>query len=197
MASPLDSLESPQTVRSLGAESLPSPYDSTSLYTNAYAQVHGMDNGMMAKQPPSFEEGTLQTLHALGLDPSLSGYGLPFRDIAHQLHQRQTSLPVAIPGSHTLSPPYSNHQSPGSQLTLSPLGQATQSPGSQQSLSPVTSSYLGSPSPAKARPSLPTSPTHIQAMRTATHMKHGCITQQGFDFADLPPQMYTVTSLQV
>lgn len=33
--------------------------------------------------------------------------------------------------------------------------------------------YLGSPSPAKARPSLPTSPTHIQAMRYATQQKHG------------------------
>lgn len=34
--------------------------------------------------------------------------------------------------------------------------------------------YLtGSPSPAKQRPCLPTSPTHIQAMRHATHQKHG------------------------
>lgn len=32
---------------------------------------------------------------------------------------------------------------------------------------------IGSPSPAKARPSLPTSPTHIQAMRYATQQKHG------------------------
>lgn len=31
----------------------------------------------------------------------------------------------------------------------------------------------GSPSPAKSRPSLPTSPTHIQAMRYATQQKHG------------------------
>lgn len=32
---------------------------------------------------------------------------------------------------------------------------------------------LGSPSPAKQRPCLPTSPTHMQAMRHATHQKHG------------------------
>lgn len=30
---------------------------------------------------------------------------------------------------------------------------------------------IGSPSPVKSRPSLPTSPTHIQAMRHATHQK--------------------------
>lgn len=36
-----------------------------------------------------------------------------------------------------------------------------------------------SPSPAKSRPSLPTSPTHIAAMRVATHQKH---SQMQFDF---------------
>lgn len=38
-----------------------------------------------------------------------------------------------------------------------------------------------SPSPAKSRPSLPTSPTHIAAMRVATHQKH---PQMQFDFTD-------------
>lgn len=84
MASPLDSLESPHTVGSMGTDSLPSPYDSASVYTNAYPQLHhSMDNGMMGKQPPSYEEGaaTLQ-LHALhaGLDPSFNGFN-PYRDL--------------------------------------------------------------------------------------------------------------------
>lgn len=85
MASPLDSLESPQTVRSMGTDSLPSPYDSTTLYTNTFSHLHNLDSSMIGKQPPSYEEGTLQTLHALGIDPSFNGFGLPFRDIAHQV----------------------------------------------------------------------------------------------------------------
>lgn len=88
MASPLDSLESPHTVGSMGNDSLPSPYDSASLYTNAFAQIHhNMDGGMMGKQPPSYEEGaaTLQNLHALGLDPNFNGFGIAYRDIAHQV----------------------------------------------------------------------------------------------------------------
>lgn len=171
LASPLDSLESPQTVASLGADSLPSPYDSASLYSNAFAQL--ASGALLGKQPPSYEESaaTLQTYQALGLDPNYPGFPLPYQQ---PVHQRQTSMPV--PGSHTLSPPYSNHQSPGSQLTLSP-----------GSLSPGTSS----PSPAKSRPGHPLSPTHIQAMRAATHVKHG-----GFDFADVPPQIYSMSSLQ-
>lgn len=49
-------------------------------------------------------------------------------------------------------------------------------------------SYNGSPSPAKTRPSLPTSPTHIAAMRAATQQKHGGVPQaqtlaMGFDFS--------------
>lgn len=89
MASPLDSLESPQTVRSMGTDSLPSPYDSASLYTNAFTQIHNLENGMIGKQPPSYEEGALQTLHALGLDPSFNAFGLPFRDIAHQVRDKE------------------------------------------------------------------------------------------------------------
>lgn len=88
----------------------------------------------------------------------------------------------------TLSPPYSNQQSP---------------PHSVNSLSPAAS-YLGSPSPAKTRPSLPTSPTHIAAMRAATHQKHGGPQQQqpttmGFDFSSGGelPLAYSVTGANV
>lgn len=87
MASPLDSLESPHTVGSMGTDSLPSPYDSATHYTNAYSQMHHIDSGMMGKQPPSYEEGaaTLQTLHALGIDPSFNGFGISYHEIARQV----------------------------------------------------------------------------------------------------------------
>lgn len=206
VASPVTSLESPHTVGSLSTtDGTPSPYDS-SLYSNGgltLAQLHhaGLDggNGLICKQPPSYEDcikgaASMQSLHNIGLDsygggnygglPTFHEQGLP------QQHSRQTSLPLSIPAQsqmqqlqhpNTLSPPYSNQQSPphsvNSSLTMSP-----------------PTSYMGSPSPAKSRPSLPTSPTHIAAMRAATHQKHGGIPQQqqlvmGFDFtaaAELP-----------
>jgi len=206
VASPVTSLESPHTVGSLSTtDGTPSPYDS-SLYSNgglSLAQLHhaGLDggSGLMGKQPPSYEDcikgaASMQSLHNIGLDsygggnygglPTFHEQGLP------QQHGRQTSLPLSIPSQsqmqqlqhpNTLSPPYSNQQSPphsvNSSLTMSP-----------------PTSYMGSPSPAKSRPSLPTSPTHIAAMRAATHQKHGGIPQQqqlamGFDFsssAELP-----------
>ena len=206
VASPVTSLESPHTVGSLSTtDGTPSPYDN-SLYSNGalpLAQLHhaGLDgsSGLIGKQPPSYEDcikgaASMQSLHNIGLDsygggnyaglPSFHEQGLP------QQHGRQTSLPLCIPSQSqmqqlqhpsTLSPPYSNQQSPphsvNSNLTMSP-----------------PTSYMGSPSPAKSRPSLPTSPTHIAAMRAATHQKHGGIPQQqqlalGFDFsasAELP-----------
>lgn len=206
VASPVTSLESPHTVGSSSTtDGTPSPYDS-SLYSNGaltLAQLHhaGLDggNGLMGKQLPSYEDSikgaaSIQSLHNIGLDsygggnygvlPAFHEQGLP------QQHGRQTSLPLGIPSQsqmqqlqhpNTLSPPYSNQQSPphsvNSSLTMSP-----------------PTSYMGSPSPAKSRPSLPTSPTHIAAMRAATHQKHGGIPQQqqlamGFDFsssAELP-----------
>jgi len=77
LASPLDSLESPQTVASLGTDSLPSPYDSASLYTNAFAQLSG---SMVGKQPPTYEESAaLNTFQALGLDGVYPGFNLPYQ----------------------------------------------------------------------------------------------------------------------
>ena len=76
--------------------------------------------------------------------------------------------------SNNLSPPYSNQQS---------------SPQSNISLSPQNF-IMNSPSPAKGRPSLPTSPTHIAAMRAATQQKHGGVPQvqnlpMGYDFSQI------------
>ena len=153
-----------------GAEgNLPSPYDSASLYSNALPLV---SHTATAKQPPPYEDcikgQSMQGLQQLGLDTFTTNYGLPnFHDQLLASHQRQAQGMV-----NTLSPPYSNQSPPHSvqsNMTLSPQA-----------------SYMGSPSPAKSRPSLPTSPTHIAAMRQATHQKHGGMPPVGFDFENLP-----------
>ena len=153
-----------------GAEgNLPSPYDSASLYSNALPLVSHTATG---KQPPPYEDcikgQSMQGLQQLGLDTFTTNYGLPnFHEQLLASHQRQAQGMV-----NTLSPPYSNQSPPHSvqsNMTLSPQA-----------------SYMGSPSPAKSRPSLPTSPTHIAAMRQATHQKHGGMPPVGFDFDNLP-----------
>lgn len=153
-----------------GAEgNLPtSPYDSASLYSNALPLVAHTATG---KQPPPYEDcikgQSIQGLQQLGLDTFATNYGLPFHEQLLAPHQRQQQGMV-----NTLSPPYSNQSPPHSVQ-------------SNMTLSPQTS-YMGSPSPAKSRPSLPTSPTHIAAMRQATHQKHGTMPPVGFDFDNLP-----------
>lgn len=103
--------------------------------------------------------------------------GSPFQD----LMSAQRSTPGTHIGDQGLSPPYSNQSPPHSvqsNIALSPQGYIGKSPygvtvfffHSQNLSFPF---HAGSPSPAKTRPSLPTSPTHIQAMRHATQQKHG------------------------
>lgn len=156
----ISSVESPLT-------NLPSPYDTASLYSNAMA-MSGFESLMQSKQPPSYEDCIKNaTLHGLAaLDNHCGAYSLPALQLIMQQRQMQAQTPI------TLSPPYSN-QSP---------------PHSVQSNLSMSPGFTGSPSPAKSRPSLPTSPTHIAAMRAATHQKHGGIPQaqnlqMGFDFA--------------
>lgn len=167
-AQPPTNQEIPQGAE--GAEgNLPSPYDTASLYSNALPMI---GHTTTAKQPPPYEDciksQSMQGLQQLGLDTFTNNYGLPnFHEQLLAPHQRQTQGIV-----NTLSPPYSNQSPPHSvqsNMTLSPQA-----------------SYMGSPSPAKNRPSLPTSPTHIAAMRQATHQKHGGIPPVGFDFDNLP-----------
>lgn len=147
-----------------------SPYDSNSVYSNAMQQLQMNDNMLVNKQPPSYED-CIKSAQVLGIhNLDTYGYGLPNFHEQMIMQQRQMQ-------PNTLSPPYSNQSPPHSVQ-------------SNMSMSPQT--YIGSPSPVKARPSLPTSPTHIAAMRAATHQKHGGIPQQlqmGFDFsqnAELP-----------
>lgn len=161
IASTLSPVESPMA-------NLPSPYDTTSMYSNM--GMAGLEGIMGNKQPPSYEDVCglkSNTMQHLVLD----NYTY-FPD--HLIMQQRQMQP------NTLSPPYSNQSPPHSvqsNMSMSPQG------------------YNGSPSPAKTRPSLPTSPTHIAAMRAATQQKHGGIPQtqnlpMGYDFSqaslDLP-----------
>jgi len=139
---------------------IPSPYDTASLYSNALANQHHLEIISTTKKPPSYEDciksaQSIQSLH------NIDNYGYSmgqYQDMS-MVPQRGGPQSVHSMGDQGLSPPYSNSQSPPhsvqSNIALSPQG------------------YIGSPSPAKSRPSLPTSPTHIQAMRYATQQKHG------------------------
>lgn len=159
ITSTLSPVESPLT-------NLPSPYDSTSMYSNMNI-LESYQGHQGSKQPPSYEDVIKNnpTIHTL---VSLENYA-PFTiaNFQDQLMMQQRQLQA-----NTLSPPYSNQSPPHSvqsNMSLSPQG------------------YNGSPSPAKTRPSLPTSPTHIAAMRAATQQKHGGVPQaqnlpMGYDF---------------
>lgn len=131
--------EVPQSVESLGSslspvesplqnlQDLPSPYDATSLYSNAMAQFVGIEQLVQHKQPPSYEDCVKCFVPQPGqtLQQSYGGGAL----------------------GASLSPPYSNHSPTHSNHTTSPHA------------------YIGSPSPGKSRPSLPTSPAHMAALR--------------------------------
>lgn len=165
----LSPVESPLT-------NLPSPYDTASIYSNAVAM--GFDGVLTGKQPPSYEDciknqqAMQLNLTSLNMD-TYGAYTLSAFNQDQLLQQQRQMQP------NTLSPPYSNQSPPHSvqsNITMSPQA------------------FTGSPSPAKTRPSLLTSPTYIAAMKAATHQKHGGIPQNqnlpmGFDFTqvEIPP----------
>lgn len=175
-SSSLSPVESPHT-------NIPSPYDTASLYSNAMAMT--FDGMLSSKQPPSYEDCIKNAQQSIQVNLSninldnYAGYTLPAFHEQLLMQQRQMQ-------PNTLSPPYSNQSPPHSV---------------QSSVSMSPQAFTGSPSPAKNRPSLPTSPTHIAAMRAATHQKHGGIPQtqnlpMGFDFTQVGleiPLAYSVT----
>lgn len=113
------------------------------------------------KKPATLEEG------AMGLEPPGSLYsnaGLP----QPPAYEDCIKNAVSMQSLHNLG--------------LEPAYQYQALPGFQEP-SPPHSVTL-SPSPVKSRPSLPTSPTHMAAMRAATHQKHAAAMQ--FDFSELP-----------
>lgn len=169
----LDSLTATLSPVESPMANLPSPYDTATHYSNM--SMTTMDGRLNSKQPPSYEDviknGNLapnqHQLHNL----------LPMDNYQFSLNFQDQLMQTSGGGRHmqpnTLSPPYSNQSPPHSVQ-------------SNMSMSPQA--YNGSPSPAKTRPCLPTSPTHIAAMRAATQQKHGGIPQNqalqmGFDFS--------------
>lgn len=112
------------------------------------------------KKPATLEDG------AIGLEPPGSIYsnsGLP----QPPAYEDSIKNAVSMQSLHN--------------ITMEPAYQYQPLPGFQEP-SPPHSVTL-SPSPVKSRPSLPTSPTHMAAMRAATHQKHGQAIQ--FDFSEL------------
>ena len=84
---------------------------------------------------------------------------------------------MSPPQSVTMSPPQT------SQYSISPPQQQQPVQSSQQ--------HLSSSSPAKSRSiQLPTSPTHLQALRGATHQRH----QASFDFSNATATTTTVAA---
>jgi len=155
------------------------------------------------KRPPSYEAAVARSMTGgmPGQQP-LEGQYSNFNP--HQIHNRQQSMPASVSSnySNNLSPPHSNlsshhvqspphstgAMSPPNPAVMSPPQSVTMSPpqSSQQSMSPPhhqqqQASQHQHLSPAKSRSvQLPTSPTHLAAMRGATHQRH----QASFDFSN-------------
>ena len=138
---------------------------------------------MTQKQPPSYDDtmnGKMNPHHqsmATGLAHT------NIQESQYFVHPRQQSIPASMTFTH-LSPTHSQNLSPPHHSVMSP----PQSVQSTHSLSPpgVSSSpqqmQHQSSSPIKSRGMmLPTSPTHLAAMRGATHLRH-----QAFDFPEAP-----------
>ena len=124
-------------------------------------------------------------------------------------HNRQQSMPASVSSNYSnhLSPPQSNlshvQSPPHSTGALSPTNPSVMSPPqSCGSLSPPQqqqqqqqlqhAQLLGS-SPMKSRSiQLPTSPTHLAALRGATHQRH----QGSFDYSGNDVQMYMAQQQQ-
>jgi len=143
---------------------------------------------LQQKAPPSYDDSinSKMNTHHQSMAAGLAQMAMTSESqyfTSNDWHQRQQSMPASMnfphmspPDSHTqnLSPPHhaimSPPQSVQSNTTLSPPGGNMSSPQQMQQQT----------SPLKARGMmLPTSPTHMAAMRGASHHRH-----QTFDFAD-------------
>lgn len=172
----------------------PSPY---SVMTYGGSHPH-MPSGN-PPQPPPYDEcmktaASMQAIHMSNMDPS-TNYGYVHYDYRNHLpqqqhqqqstiHQRQTSLPASTVSS-AMNTNLQQQAMSYNVLAVNTAYQSSLSPP-QFALSPPASSYAGSPpqqnlvqngitSPSKggSRPSLPTSPTHIAAMRAAAQQRTG------------------------
>ena len=84
------------------------------------------------------------------------------------------SPPQSVQSNHTMSPPH-HHQ-----IHMSPPPHGN---GGQQQLSPLKNQQMNTRPQQLGSQQLPTSPTHIAAMRGATHQRH-----QQFDFNNVSTQ---------
>merc|ERR1719323_988153 len=164
---------------------------------------------LVNKPPPSYE-AALANHHSLqgGMPGQQSLEGQYYHQQQPQIHNRQQSMPASVSSTYSnhLSPPHSNlsshhnGQSPShSTGVMSPPNAAVMSPPQSVTMSPpqstqnsVSPPLMNQPpqlqpqhsSPIKSRSTqLPTSPTHMAAMRGATHQRH----QASFDFASSDP----------
>lgn len=149
--SPVNSLESPRTTNYL--EGTPPPLEP--IYNGHIAMSHPnlmSVDGMNSKQPPSYEDcinAVTQFYGVMGMDALGMGLGNFTNNgmMNNQNSQQQNMKP--------------NH----------PRQNSMPSSMSQNLTVPTSNSYTMSSSLTKQRPSLPTSPTHMAAMRAAHQQK--------------------------
>ena len=166
---------------------------------------------LVSKQPPSYEAALAGNHHSLqgGMPGQQSLEGQYYQGQQQQIHNRQQSMPASVSSTYSnhLSPPHSNlssishhnGQSPShSTGVMSPPNAAVMSPPQSVTMSPPQSTMQNSvsppllqqqqlqhhsSSPIKSRSTqLPTSPTHMAAMRGATHQRQYSHQASSFDF---------------
>ena len=166
---------------------------------------------LVSKQPPSYEAALAGNHHSLqgGMPGQQSLEGQYYQGQQQQIHNRQQSMPASVSSTYSnhLSPPHSNlssishhnGQSPShSTGVMSPPNAAVMSPPQSVTMSPPQSTMQNSvsppllqqqqlqhhsSSPIKSRSTqLPTSPTHLAAMRGATHQRQYSHQASSFDF---------------
>ncbi|XP_013776460.2 neurogenic locus Notch protein-like [Limulus polyphemus] len=152
--SPVNSLESPHTTGCM--DGTPSPHD-TNIYSGhtialPHSNLAGLDStcNIPNKQPPLYSDFINNSSQLYGLVGGMDQNG--------QTYVNRGMYPYLQTNSQTVKPQHPRQSSVPSSVTA-PL------------------SYTVS-SPIKQRPSLPTSPTHMAAMRAAHHQKAAQIQSQ-------------------
>jgi hypothetical protein len=152
------------------------------LWPTVWNSLHGLMHGLVVARRLFGSSHVLQAMHQ-SMQAIPNGGPQESQQFFMQ-HPRQQSIPanMTYPNQGHLSPVNGIMSPPSSVLSansLSPPGQAGTPPHSH------APPHL-STSPVKSRPGIfPTSPTHMQALRGATHQRH-----QSFDFPDAATQQH-------
>lgn len=135
-------------------------------------------HGLATKMPPTYEECLkMQQAQSMATGLAQGQQQQPQESQFYGLHPRQQSIPASMTYQHNMSPLMSPPQSVQSSHTLSPHGPTTSPQQMMQQSSPLKS-HPGQGPPRGIQ--LPTSPTHMAAMRGAVaHQRH-----QSFDFPE-------------